>query len=118
MQSLLQISFLTLFFLLLNQGVRAEDNNVKENLAIISIYQIEDDVKAGFDFFTSKKTHKCGGKLSNRHRSYSDHKDVAQRKFELLLAALNFQHKVSIKSLGCEGRALLVDYVGISSGSH
>jgi len=118
MQPLIQLSFSTLLFLSLIQGVRAEEQNMKENLAVISIYQIEDDVKAGFDFFTSRKTHKCGGKLSNRHRSYSDHKEVAQRKFQLLLAAINFQHKVSIKSLGCEGRALLVDYVGISRGNH
>jgi stage III sporulation protein SpoIIIAA len=117
MQSLIQLSISILLFLSLIQGVRAEEQNIKENLSVISIYQIEDDVKAGFDFFTSRKTHKCGGKLSNRHRSYSDHKEVAQRKFELLLAAINFQHKVSIKSLGCEGRALLVDYVGISRGN-
>ncbi|GEM_PF-1710663 len=117
MKSLIQLSFLFVISLVYIHGASAEDKNIKDNLSVISIYQIEDDVRSGFDFFTSKKTHKCGGKLSNRHRSYSDHKEVAQRKFQLLLAALNYQHKVSIKSLGCEGRALLVDYVGISSGS-
>lgn len=91
-----------------------QDNNAKNNLKIISIYQIEDDISAGFDFFTSQKSHKCGGKLSNRYRSYSDHKVVSERKFQLVLAALNHQYKVSIKSHGCEGRAMLVDYIGIS----
>ena len=115
MKSLIQLCFLISVALTFTQSTTAEESNKKNDLTIISIYQVEDDVKAGFDFFTSKKTHKCGGKLSNRHRSYSDHNEVAQRKFQLILAALNFQHKVSIKSLGCEGRALLVDYIGISA---
>jgi hypothetical protein len=114
MKPLIQLVFLFFYSSLLSPAFAADDGDLKNNLTIISLYQIEDDVKAGFDFFTSRKTHKCGGKLSNRHRSYSDHKEVAQRKFQLALAALNFQHKVSIKSLGCEGRSMLVDYLGIS----
>lgn len=114
MKSLIAFTFFILANSFLAIQVNAESSELKNNLTIISLYQIEDDVKAGFDFFTSQKTHKCGGKLSNRHRSYSNHKEVAQRKFQLVLAALNHQHKVSIKSLGCEGRAMLVDYIGIS----
>lgn len=114
MKSLIQIAFLFSFSLLVSQQVWAEDNKLKNNLKIISVYQIEDDSNAGFDFFTSLKSHKCGGKLSNRFRSYSDHKEVAERKFKLVLAALNFKYNVSIKSLGCEGRSMLVDYIGIS----
>jgi hypothetical protein len=114
MKSLIKIAFLFLLSQLGSQFLFAEDSKIKNNLKIISLYQIEDDSSAGFDFFTSQKIHKCGGKLSNRYRSYSDHKDVAARKFQLALAAMNFQHKVSIKSLGCEGRSMLIDYMGIS----
>ena len=114
MKSLFKIVFLLMFSVGVVQTTFSEASNMSTNLVIISLYQIEDDTKAGFDFFTSQKTHKCGGKLSNRYRSYSDHKEVAARKFQLVLAALNFQHKVSIKSLGCEGRSMLVDYIGIS----
>ncbi|CCK74679.1 MAG: hypothetical protein KBT75_16675 [Oleispira antarctica] len=114
MKSLIQVAFLFSFVLGGIQTSFAEENNVKNNLLIISLYQIEDDTQAGFDFFTSLKSHKCGGKLSNRYRSYSDNQEVAKRKFQLVLAALNFKHKVSIKSLGCEGRSMLVDYIGIS----
>jgi hypothetical protein len=114
MKSLTQLAFLFLLSQLGSQTLFAEEYKIKNNLKIISLYQIEDDTNAGFDFFTSQKTHKCGGKLSNRFRSYSDHKDVAERKFNLALAALNFQYKVSIKSVGCEGRSMLIDYIGIS----
>jgi len=114
MKSLIQLAFLFLFSQLVSQPLFAEESNINNSLKVISLYQIEDDTNAGFDFFTSQKTHKCGGKLSNRFRSYSDHKEVAQRKFELVLTALNHQYKVSIKSLGCEGRSMLVDYIGIS----
>jgi hypothetical protein len=114
MKSLIQIAFLLLLSPLGSQTLFAETSNINNDLKIISLYQIEDDTYAGFDFFTSKKVHKCGGKLSNRYRSYSDHKDVAARKFQLALAALNYKYKVSIKSLGCEGRSMLVDYIGIS----
>jgi hypothetical protein len=114
MKSLIQIAFLFIFCLLNSQSLFAEESNTKNDLFIISLYQLEDDTRAGFDFFTSEKSHKCGGKLSNRYRSYSDHQEVAERKFQLVLAALNFKYKVSIKSLGCEGRSMLVDYIGIS----
>lgn len=114
MKLLIQFGFFIFTALTFIPMVNGADSNEKNNLLVISVYQIEDDVKAGFDFFTSKKTHKCGGKLSNRYRSYSDHKEVAERKFQLILTALNNQNKVSLKSLGCEGRALLVDYIGIN----
>lgn len=113
----LRVQLITFFIgsLLSNSQVYAEQSNKLEgNLKIISIYQIEDEISAGFDFFTSRKSHKCGGKPSNRYRSYSDHKETTDRKFQLILAALNHQHKVTIKPLGCEGRAMLVDYIGIS----
>lgn len=114
MKLLIQFGFFIFTALTFIPMVNGADSNEKNNLLVISVYQIEDDVKAGFDFFTSKKTHKCGGKLSNRYRSYSDHKEVAERKFQLILTALNNQNKVSLKSLGCEGRALLVDYIGLN----
>jgi hypothetical protein len=110
-----QLIFIVVSIFLLNTPIyAAQTNKVKDDLIVISIYQIEDESSAGFDFFTSQKAHKCGGKLSNRYRSYSDHKTVNDRKFQLVLAALNHQHTLSIKSHGCEGNAMLVDYIGIS----
>ena len=115
MKLLIQFLFIFVSCISSTAQLYAEQNNkMKNDLKIISIYQIEDESSAGFDFFTSQKTHKCGGKLSNRYRSYSDHNVINDRKFQLVLAALNYQYKVSIKSTGCEGRAMLVDYIGIS----
>lgn len=114
MKPLIKLRFLFCVLLTFTTSLSAEEHNVKKNLSIISVYQIEDESDAAFDFFTTQKTHKCGGKLSNRHRSYSDDRIVAERKFRLILAAFNHQHKVSVKSLGCEGKSMLVDYIGIS----
>lgn len=114
MKLLIQLIFLLSFGVSTIPHAYATDKNTRNNLMVISVYQIEDDLKAGFDFFTSQKAHKCGGKLSNRFRSYSDHTDVSERKFQLILTALNFKHSVSVKLLGCEGRSMLVDYIGIS----
>lgn len=115
MKLLIQFSFVFISCISSTAQLYAEQNKkTKNNLKIISIYQIEDESSPGFDFFTSQKIHKCGGKLSNRYRSYSDHNVVNERKFQLVLAALNHQYKVSIKSHGCEGSAMLVDYIGIS----
>lgn len=114
MKSLIKLQFLFFSLLIFTASLNAEVDKVKKNLTIISVYQIEDETDAAFDFFTSQRTHKCGGKLSNRHRSYSDDRKVADRKFQLVLAAFNHQHKVTIKALECEGKAMLVDYIGIS----
>ena len=115
MKSFVRLAIFFICSLLSSSHLYAEQGKKFEsNLKIISIYQIEDEINAGFDFFTSRKLHKCGGKPSNRYRSYNDHKETTDRKFQLILAALNHQHKVTIKSLGCEGRAMLVDYIGIS----
>lgn len=114
MKSLIRLNIFLLCSLLFAQSHASKNNNENTNLRVISIYQIEDNSKSGFDFFTTAKTHKCGGKLSNRYRSYSDHKDVANRKFQLILNALNHNHAINIKTLGCEDRAMLVDYIGIS----
>ena len=110
-----QLSFIFIASFFLSLPSHGEANKkIKDNLKVISIYQIEDESSAGFDFFTSQKTHKCGGKPSNRYRSYSDYQDVNERKFKLVLAALNHQHNLSIELLGCEGRSMLVNYIGIS----
>jgi hypothetical protein len=115
MSLLHQIALIFISSFVFNAQIHAEQNkNVKDNLKVISIYQIEDESSAGFDFFTSQKTHKCGGKLSNRYRSYSDHPDVNERKFQLVLAALNYQYNLSLELQGCEGRTMLVNYIGIS----
>lgn len=114
MKSLIRLNIFILGCFLFTTAQAATNNNEGKSLKVISIYQIEDSVKSGFDFFTSVKSHKCGGKPSNRYRSYSDHKIVAERKFQLVMNALNHNHLISVKHLGCEDRAMLVDYVGIS----
>jgi hypothetical protein len=118
MNLLTKLSYICISSLLFCSTLNAEQNNkIKDNLKVISIYQIDDRSAPGFDFFTSQKNHKCGGKMSNRYRSYSDYQETNNRKFQLILAALNNQYRLSIKPIGCEGRAMLVDYIGISLSS-
>src|SRR5690554_2534071 len=82
-------------------------------LKVISVYQITDESKAGFDFFTTEAAHACGGKESNRFRSYSRHDAVAERKFQLVLSALSNDFLINTQSLGCEGNALKVGRIGV-----
>lgn len=114
MKLLIRLNIFILGCFLFSPAQAEANNNEGRNLRVISIYQIEDNVKPGFDFFSTKKAHRCGGKPSNRYRSYSDHKTVADRKFQLVLNALNHQHLINAKLIGCEDRAMLVDYIGIS----
>ena len=106
---------ISLIFLCLNpwsSTVFASDKI--SDLDIIAIYQIEDDEDAGFDFFTSQKSHKCGGKLSNRFRVYSDDSAVLDRKFQLVMNAFDNKRRVTVGKDGCEGTALITTYIGIS----
>lgn len=82
-------------------------------LKVISVYQITDESKAGFDFFTAEAAHACGGKESNRFRSYSRNDAVAERKFQLILSALNNDFLVNLQFLGCEGNALKIGRIGV-----
>lgn len=84
------------------------------NLNVTFVYQLKDEANAAIEFFTQQKVHKCGGKPSNQYRSYSDDKVVAERKFQLILAAFNADHVLNVKPIGCEGDAMLVGAVGIS----
>ncbi len=118
MKLLTKLPCIFIISLLSSSALHAEPaNKIKDKLKVISIYQIDDSSSPGFDFFTSEKTHKCGGKLSNRYRSYSDYQETNNRKFQLVLAALNNQYPLRIKHLSCEGRVMLVDYIGISLGN-
>lgn len=90
------------------------DNKRINNIQVIALYQIEDESDAGFDFFSSKKLHKCGGKESNRFRSYSDNDNINERKFSLIESALNHHHRVTVVTMGCEGRTMLIGTVGIA----
>ena len=91
------------------------DNKRMNSIQVIALYQIEDESDAGFDFFSSKKLHKCGGKESNRFRSYSDNENINDRKFSLIKSALNFHHRVTVVTMGCEGRTMLVGAIGIAN---
>lgn len=84
------------------------------NLEVTFIYQLKDESNAAIEFFTKQKAHKCGGKPSNQYRSYSKDSVVAERKFQLILAAFNENHALNVKPIGCEGDAMLVGTVGIS----
>jgi len=88
------------------------ENKRINNIQVIALYQIEDESDAGFDFFSSKKLHKCGGKESNRFRSYSDNENINERKFSLIKSALNYHHRVTVVTMGCEGRTMLVGTIG------
>jgi hypothetical protein len=52
--------------------------------------------------------------MLNRYRSDSDQKVMDERKFQLILTALNFKNKVSVKFLVCEGHAMVDDYIETS----
>lgn len=107
------MKYLALFiFLTLSPLAFAEGFTTK--LSVTFIYQLKDEPNAAIEFFTRQKAHKCGGKPSNQYRSYSDNKIVAERKFQLILAAFNGNHALNVKPIGCEGDAMLVGTVGIS----
>ena len=110
MKSLINIVF---FLIALLPSISFSEQKINQ-LKVIAIYQIEDEEEAGFDFFTAKKTHKCGGKLSNRFRSYSSEELVSERKFQLVLSAMNYGHSLTVSGSDCEGKSLVVDFIGIS----
>lgn len=80
---------------------------------VMALYQLDDEEGAGFDFFSSEKLHKCDDEPSGRYRSYSDNADVAARNFKLALLAFEKRGKLSFRALSCEGKAMLVDQIGI-----
>ncbi|MCH2040832.1 MAG: hypothetical protein MK185_09375 [Saccharospirillaceae bacterium] len=83
------------------------------NQRIIAIYQLDDEEGAAFDFFSSEKLHKCDKEPSGRYRSYSSDADVAVRNFELARMAFEQEGRLSFRPLACEGKAMLVDQMGI-----
>lgn len=83
------------------------------SIQVIAVHQVTDEGKAAFDFFSSEYAHDCNDKASNRFRSYSRHDVVAERKFQLILQALEHDYQVSVEPLGCEGDALRVGRIGI-----
>lgn len=98
---------------LLLPGLSLAETKELPPLEVIALYQIDDESKAAFDFFTTESAHSCGGEKSNRFRSYSRYETVAERKFQLVLSALNNQFLVNTQSLGCEGNALKVGRIGV-----
>lgn len=100
-----------LFFLLNACTTMAADRI--NNQTIIAVYQLDDEEGAGFDFFSSEKLHKCDKEPSGRYRSYSNNADVATRNFELALMAFEQKGRLSFRLLSCEGKAMLVDQIGI-----
>lgn len=83
------------------------------SLKVIAVHQIDDESKAAFDFFSADYVHDCGGKPSNRFRSYSRNEAVAERKFLLVLAALEQGYQLSTEVQGCEGSAMKVSRIGV-----
>lgn len=101
-------------FILLAFSPLALAEGFTTKLTVTFIYQLKDEPNAAIEFFTKQKAHKCGGKLSNQYRSYSDNEVVAERKFQIIMAAFNGNHALNVKPIGCEGDAMLVGTVGIS----
>lgn len=84
------------------------DEQVVNGLRVSSLEQQVDDEEAPFDFHSSNKIHKCGGKPSNVYRVYSEYNTVAMRRFQLALEALKNKMTLSLITDGCEGRVLKV----------
>lgn len=97
---------LFLFFITLTGW--AEDKIVS-GLLITGIEQQEDDEEAPFDIYARNKAHKCGGKVSNIFRVYSEYDTVANRRFMLALTAMKENWSISVSTHGCEGKALIVN---------
>lgn len=98
--------------LLLTPDVALADDKAK-SLTVIAIHQIDDEALASFDFFTAEMGHECGGKPSNRYRSYSRFETVAERKFELVVSALEHGFSLNVEALSCEGNAMKVGRIGV-----
>lgn len=98
--------------LLLSTTLVYADDKAK-NLNVIAVHQIDDEALASFDFFSAEMGHECGGKPSNRYRSYSRFETVAARKFELVVSALTQGFKLNAETLGCEGNAMKVGRIGV-----
>lgn len=88
-------------------------NKTMHALSVVALHQIDDEARAGFDFFSSEYAHECGGKPSNRFRSYSRYDVVAERKFQLVLSALEHGSLLSVEALSCEGNAMRVGRIGV-----
>lgn len=82
-------------------------------LTVKAVYQLDDDEEAGFEFFTTQKHHKCDDTPSGRFRSYAREANIAERNFLLVMAAFSNKGKLTVRTLDCEGKAMLVDQIGI-----
>ncbi|MEN9464717.1 MAG: hypothetical protein RL217_898 [Pseudomonadota bacterium] len=105
-------AFVTLGLILIPAISLAKKTDIELN-KIIAVHQIGDESKAGFDFFSADYVHECGGKSSNRFRSYSRYDGVTDRKFTLVLTAFSDNLKLSVETLGCEGNAMKVGRIGV-----
>lgn len=83
------------------------------DILISSIAQEDDDEEAPIVFWASNKTHKCGGKPSNRFIVFSEHSQVSQQRTLLLQLAFTQQFTVSVSTKGCYEKALRVDAIRI-----
>lgn len=104
------LAIFLLTFLTLPSLAESKDISLKK---VIAVHQVSDEAMASFDFFGDEMSHQCGGKPSNRFRSYSKYTEVAARKFTLVMAAFEKGYPLNMQALGCEGSALKVGRIGI-----
>lgn len=104
---------LTMLIFLLFSGQLSYASDRLNGLSVKAIYQLDDDEDAGFEFFTRQKHHQCDETPSGRFRSYAREPLIAQRNFELVLSAFQGKGKLTVRTLDCEGKAMLVDQLGI-----
>lgn len=93
--------------------LQAQANERVYQQQVIAIYQLDDEDGAGFDFITSQKSHTCDKNPSGRYRSYSREKSVSERNFLFVVKAFEKRGTLSFRHLSCEGKAMLVDQIGI-----
>lgn len=82
--------------------------NWVRDVEVASIGQLADDEESPFELIAANKLHKCGGKQSSRFKVYSQDPDVAMRRFLLAMEAMRNGWTLTLKTKGCEGRALRV----------
>ncbi len=84
------------------------------HLRVTSVSMTVDSEMPPIDFQTSSTKHHCGGEPSNHFRVYSSHEATRNHRFDLLLRALERGLPVSLRTRGCEGPRMLVDWIQLA----
>jgi hypothetical protein len=106
----LKVYLIIFLLIILPIKVSAATFNVS-GLKVASIAQVEDDEESPFEIRALNKQHKCGGKVSNLFKVYSEYYAVALRRYDMAMQAMIGNHSLSLGTHGCKGNALIVNEI-------